>query len=220
MQASRQQILDHLRVAGEANVRDLAGHLGLTSTGVRQHLTVLAREGYIASRELRGKVGRPALAYSLTAPGEALYPKAYDRLARALLTAAHETLDSSAFAALLGRAARPLAAPHLDALEGLGPAERVEAACSVLRDWDLIADWERDGDGAFLLHERTCPYLEVARQDPATCVVDVAFITELTGMHAELTCCQMRGDDVCTYRMLPADRSPHEQQPSAAPAAH
>lgn len=208
MQATRQQILDHLRTAGEASVRDLAGRLGLTSTGVRQHLTVLEREGYVASRELRGRVGRPALSYSLTSLGEALYPKAYDRLAGALLTAARESLEPAAFAALLRRAAEPLAAPHRESLEGLEPQARVEAACAVLRDWDLVVDWEQDRDGAFLLHERTCPYLEVARRDPATCAVDVAFITELTGMHAELTCCQMRGDDVCTYRMHAAADSP------------
>lgn len=218
MQATRQQILDRLRADGESNVRELARYLGLTATGVRQHLTVLEREGYVATRELRGKVGRPALAYSLTGRGEGLYPKAYDRLASALLTAAREALAPAAFAAMLQRAAKPLAAPHREALAGLEPAERVEAACTVLREWNLVADWERDRDGAFLLHERTCPYLEVAREDRATCEIDVAFISELTGMHAELTCCQMRGDDVCTYRMLPTARSPFEQ-PIAPPSA-
>lgn len=214
MQATRQQILDRLRADGESSVRDLAHFLGLTATGVRQHLTVLEGDGYVASRELRGKVGRPALAYSLTRQGEALYPKAYDRLASALLTAARETLPPAAFAALLERAAEPLAAPHRDALITLDPAARVEAACGVLREWDLVVDWERDHDGAFLLHERTCPYLEVAREDPATCAIDVAFITQLTGMHAELTCCRMRGDEICTYRMHPTARSPFEPSPA------
>jgi predicted ArsR family transcriptional regulator len=205
MQATRQQILDFLRSEGEGSVRDLADHLGLTSTGVRQHLTVLEREGFVVSRELRGKVGRPALSYSLTSVGEALFPKSYDRLARALLAAARETLDADTFATMLRRAAAPLAAPHLESLEGLPPAERVAAACEVLRTWDLVADWERDANGDFLLHERTCPYLEVAREDRASCAIDVAFVEHLTGMHAELTCCQMRGDDDCTYRMRPAE---------------
>ena len=201
MQATRQQILDFLRSEGEGSVRDLAQHLALTSTGVRQHLTVLEREGFVTSRELRGKVGRPALAYSLTSVGEALFPKSYDRLARALLDAARETLDPATFAEVLRRTAAPLAAPHIESLAGLAPAERVAAACDVLRTWDLVADWEQDGNGNFLLHERTCPYLEVAREDRATCAIDVAFIEQLTGMHAELTCCQMRGDEGCTYRM-------------------
>ncbi len=203
MQATRQQILDFLRAEGEGSVRDLADHLGLTSTGVRQHLTVLEREGFVVSRELRGKVGRPALSYSLTNDGEALFPKSYDRLASALLVAARSTLDADTFATLLRRAAGPLAAPHLEQLTVLPPAERMDAACEVLRQSDLVVDWERDAQGNFLLHERTCPYLEVARDDPAACMIDVAFIEQLTGMHAELTCCQMHGGNDCTYRMRP-----------------
>jgi predicted ArsR family transcriptional regulator len=208
MQATRQQILDYLRSHGEGSIRDLSEFLGLTSTGVRQHLTVLEREGFVVSRELRGKVGRPALAYSLTITGESLFPKSYDRLANALLEATRETLDPALFNEVLRRAAIPLAAPYEERLGALTPEARVEAACEVLRQWDLVADWERDARGDFLLHERTCPYLEVARGDPATCAIDVAFIERLTGMRAELSCSQLHGSDVCTYRIHPADLAP------------
>lgn len=213
MQATRQQILDFLRDHGDASVRELGEHLDLTATGVRQHLTILQREGLVGSRELRGKVGRPALVYSLTESGEATYPKSYDQLASALLTAARDTLDDAAFGELLRRAAEPLARPHLARLEGLTAAERVEAACQVLRDQELIADWEEQ-DGAFLLHERTCPYLEVAQQHRAACDVDVAYIAQLTGMRVELECCRMHGDEGCTYRMVPGQPVPLASDPS------
>src|SRR3970040_2185925 len=41
MQATRQQILDYIRRHGQATVKELDVYLALTSTGVRQHLTVL-----------------------------------------------------------------------------------------------------------------------------------------------------------------------------------
>ena len=87
MQATRQQILDYLRRNGRATVKDLDVHLGLTSTGVRQHLTVLEREGFVEAHEERGRVGRPALVYRLTETGDALYPKKYDQLANKALKA-------------------------------------------------------------------------------------------------------------------------------------
>ena len=59
MQATRQEILDYLRRLGHATVRDLGAHLGLTATGIRQHLTVLERDGMIEAHEERGRVGRP-----------------------------------------------------------------------------------------------------------------------------------------------------------------
>ena len=62
----------------------------------------------------------------------------------------------------------------------------------------------RDG-AAFLLHERTCPYPEVARHKAAACVVDVAFVGALTRMDVRLSECQVRGDACCTYRLAPLD---------------
>ena len=41
IQATRQQILEYLQRHGRATVKDLGNLLGLTSTGIRQHLTVL-----------------------------------------------------------------------------------------------------------------------------------------------------------------------------------
>ena len=85
MQATRQEILDYLRRNRRATVKELDRHLGLTSTGVRQHLTVLEREGLVDAEEERSRVGRPALVYSLSDRGDALYPKRYEQLANVLL---------------------------------------------------------------------------------------------------------------------------------------
>jgi len=47
MQATRQEVLDYLRHHTQATVKALAEHLRLTPTAVRQHLTVLERDGLI-----------------------------------------------------------------------------------------------------------------------------------------------------------------------------
>ena len=80
----------------------------------------------------------------------------------------------------------------------------MEAACELLRDRGVVADWERNNDG-FLLHECTCPYPEIARHNAAACVIDVAYMRELTGMDARLVECRVRGDRDCTYRLQPVD---------------
>src|SRR5688500_12108027 len=85
MQATRQEILDYIRRHGEATVRSLAPVLNLTSTGIRQHLAVLERDGLVFVRETRGRIGRPALVYSLTPAGDALFPNRYDDLSNLLL---------------------------------------------------------------------------------------------------------------------------------------
>lgn len=203
MQATRQQILDHLRVEPDASVRDLVRLLGLTATGVRQHLTILEQEGLVESHEQRGRVGRPALRYALTVRGDATYPKRYEELANALLDEVREAFGSSGLQRVARGVAGRLAETHPGIRAEPEPEARVEAVAAVLRERGVIADWERDGGGAILLHERTCPYPEVARRHAVTCAMDVALVRDLSGMDAHLTECLVRGDGCCTYRLVP-----------------
>ena len=203
MQATRQEILDHLRLHGEATVRKLGEVLGLTATGVRQHLTILAQDGLITSREERGKVGRPSLAYSLTDKGEASYPMSYDLLTNALIDEVRSVYGSASFQQLIQGVALRMAEPDASRLSSATAEERVQAVCELMRDQGVVADWERDGD-VFLLHERTCPYPEVAHNAAAACVIDVAYVSELTGMDTRLVRCRERGDSGCTYRLRPS----------------
>jgi predicted ArsR family transcriptional regulator len=202
MQETRQQILDHLRVTPEATVRELGEVLDLTATGVRQHLTLLEQGGFVTSREVRGKVGRPALVYSLTTTGEESYSLNYDLLAGVLLEEVRSTYGATGFQRVIRGVAERMAAPHLQRFEGTTPQQRMEETCALLREQNVVADWEPDGD-AFLLHERTCPYPEVARQNSAMCVIDIAYTRALTGMDARLVECRVRGDGGCTYRLQP-----------------
>jgi predicted ArsR family transcriptional regulator len=45
----------------------------------------------------------------------------------------------------------------------------------------------------------------VAGHNSAVCVIDVAYVRELTGMDARLVKCRVRGDDCCTYRLRAVD---------------
>ena len=76
MQATRQEILDYLRRRGQATVRDLGAHLGLTATGIRQHLTVLERDGMIEAHEELGSAPREAVTRALRQFGD---PRALGR---------------------------------------------------------------------------------------------------------------------------------------------
>src|SRR5437773_11688363 len=87
IKSTRLRILEYLQRNGRATVKELGQLLGLTSTGIRQHLTVLERDGLVAVRQERRRVGRPNLVYSLTDEADRVFPKTYDVLASALLQA-------------------------------------------------------------------------------------------------------------------------------------
>lgn len=206
MQATRQQILDYLRLHRDASVKDLGRLLGLTATGVRQHLNILEQEGLVTSSEQRGKVGRPPLRYALTSLGDATFPKQYDALANALLDEVRASYGSRGLQHIVRGAANRLATADEGAETPFpGNADaRINGIVDLLRSRGVVADWERDGE-AYLVHERTCPYPEVARRNSVACAMDVAQVRELSGMDARLTACLVRGDSCCTYRLLPSN---------------
>ena len=200
MQATRQQILDYLRSHGRATVKDLDAFLGLTSTGVRQHLTVLEREGLVEAHEERGHVGRPALVYQLTETGDALYPKKYDQLANVLLEEMREVTGAQTFQTLLRRVAVRFADPYRPRVEGKPLPDRIIAATEIIRERGCEADALQDGDG-WLIRQFTCPFPKVAGENSCVCALDVEFVRQLVGTDARLTTSLLRGDRCCTFRV-------------------
>jgi len=204
MQATRQQILEHLRLHRTATVKELCALFGLTATGIRQHLLILEEEGLVEREEVRGRVGRPALRYSLTRRGEAMFPRGYDELANALIEEVRAQHGSAGLQQVLLGVARRLAGTIPSTVAERSPEQRVASAVAMFEERGVVADWERAGD-AFLLHERTCPYPEVARQSSVSCAMEVSLLRLVTGLDTRLVECVMRGDECCTYRLGPAE---------------
>ena len=204
MQATRQQILDYIRRQGRATVKDLGTLLHLTPTGVRQHLTVLEREGLVTAHEERGRVGRPALVYKLTSKGDALYPKSYDQLSNVLLEEVRALAGAEALQTLLRRVASSFAAPYMDRLEGRPLSERVQEATAIIQERGCLAEASQEGDD-WLIKQYTCPFPNVADKNSCVCSLDVEFVRQLVGADARLTTSLLRGDDACTFRLRPVE---------------
>ena len=201
MQATRQDILDYVRRHGEANVRDLARVLTLTTTGIRQHLTVLERDGLVKVRETRGRIGRPALVYSLTPAGDALFPHRYDELCNLLLEEVRAIAGSKGLQTVLMRLATRSAEPYLPRMAGHSLSERVDEAVAVMNERGCVSDSVQSSGGEFLIHQYTCPFPNVAREHRGVCALEVEFVSQLTGGDARLTSSLLRGDNCCTYRI-------------------
>ncbi len=202
MQATRQEILDYLRNSGRATVKELGEHLALTATGIRQHLTVLERDGLVQAQEERGHVGRPTLVYRLTEQGDSLYPKKYDELANALIEEARELLGPESLQRLLKNVAGRFARPYVSRLEAKSAAERLEETARIVGDRGNVVEASWSGDD-YLIRKHTCPFWNVAQRNSAVCALDVEFVRQLAGADARLSTSLLRGDDCCTLRVRP-----------------
>lgn len=202
MPGTREQILDYLHRERTATVKALVALLKLTPTGVRGHLALLEREGLVVVEEERGRVGRPARVFALSAKGEARYPKPYDTLANLLMEEVRSVAGADALQRILRRVSDRMAQVHQGRVEGKTLAERVEATAAIMREQGCIASWE-ECDGQYFLHECTCPYPAVARRNSAVCALEVDLVQRLTGADARLVSSLLRGDQACVYRIRP-----------------
>lgn len=202
MQTTRQHILDYLRRNARGTVKELGALLDLTSTGIRQHLTVLERDGLVEAHEERGRVGRPTLVYALTENADSLFPKAYDQLVSVLIEEMRATSGNEKLYQMLQRVAQRLAEPHLEAVDGKTLGERVRVAAMALEQQGCIAEVS-EADGEYLIDEYTCPFPKAAERDRSVCALHVEFVGVLTGADTRLTRSLMRGECACTYRIRP-----------------
>ncbi len=201
MQSTRQHILEYLQRQGRATVKELGKLLGLTSTGIRQHLTVLERDGLVDTREERGRVGRPTLVYSLTEKADALFPKTYDAQASILLAEIRSSQGNERLHEILHNVAERMAAPYVERLEGKPLPERVAVTAQIMEEQGcMISLREADGD-EYYIDEFTCPTPKVAQQDRSVCALHVDFVHLLTGGDTRLTQSLLRGERACTYRV-------------------
>jgi predicted ArsR family transcriptional regulator len=214
LQSTRQQILEYMQRNGRATVKELGGLLGLTSTGIRQHLTVLERDGLVDAHEERGRVGRPTLVYSLTDKADALFPKRYDMLAGVILEEIRAQDGNEKLHQVLHRVAGRLASPYSERVQGKPLAERVRETVRVMEEQGCMVD-VTEQDGEFLIDEYTCPFPKVAERDRAVCALHVEFVGLMSGGDTRLTRSLLRGQNACTYRIRPAGKASDEPIPVA-----
>ncbi len=208
MQSTRQQILEYLLRQGRATVKELGNLLGLTSTGIRQHLTVLERDGLVDSREERGRVGRPTLVYSLTEKADALFPKTYDALATVLLEEVRSSQGNQHLHELLHKVAVRMASPYSDRVQGKPLPDRVQETARIMEEQGCLVDVRQSEGDEYYIDEFTCPFPKVAQQDRAICALHVDFVGILAGGDARLTQSLLRGERACSYRIRGNASSP------------
>ena len=201
---SRRAIVTTLKERGSATIAQLAPHLGLTGEAVRQHLLQLREEGWVepvVDRDpARGRTGRPATEYRLTAAGEHLFPKHYDVLAMAMMDAIGEELGPDAAVRVLERVSNDRVAALAPSVAGRPLEEKLD----VLKGWyfedDPYMDFEAAGDD-YVLIERNCPFYNTAMHRPALCSVSVNALTRLLGVRVAREEKFQNGDGRCVFHV-------------------
>ena len=213
---TQRKLLRRLLLAPQgATVEELCSALGVTHNAVRQHLTALMSQGFVARGESLPSGGRPRACFVLLPAGRELFPRNYALMAdgmirhlyahagvqavQAMLTDMGATLGAAA-ATRIGVANDPDEAAHLlaEQLDALG----YEADVIQVGDHVEVEAWN-------------CVFHSLARAHPDVCKFDLAFMGAATGRGVQRTTCMLHGAPACRFRLGPPDKGARSTDPAA-----
>jgi len=198
--------MDHIKRSGGSTVDGLATALGLARMTVRQHLTVLERDGMVVSREERRRTGRPHFLFTLSDRGQELFPKRYDRLADLALQEV-AFLDAEDIAGLnpeqkkrllLSKMAERVYLQHQMRVQGKSLPERVATVTKILEEEGGLAEWRVEAQ-QYEIVDYNCVYRRVVNSHDDLCQWHLTLLSRLLGHDVECTQFQSRGAECCRF---------------------
>jgi len=197
---TRQEILGLLKRHGEMTVKALAEQMGITTMGVRQHLSSLEADGLLRCRLQRQKIGRPRQLFTLTEDAQELFPKGYSPLVLSILVEIEDLDGPEKVKELLRRRYKRLGEEYLKRMDGMGKDQRFSVLAE-FRDRDgYMCDSSIVDDGKREIVEHNCPISDVARKYPEICQFEKELFERVLGTGLVRVQHLTAGDRACSYR--------------------
>lgn len=191
-------LLDLLRRHAALSIADLAEHLGVTATAVRQRLNRLMAQGLVRRTVLREGRGRPRHEYELTGLGRKSAGANFADLAIVLWNELREVADPQVRQGLLQRIAAKLVELYADQVTGDTVEARLESVAALLSARRIPFEVEQRQQLP-VLKALSCPYPDLAEQDRAICAMERLLFSHLAGVSLKLDECRLDGQSCCTF---------------------
>jgi DeoR family transcriptional regulator, suf operon transcriptional repressor len=211
LQPTRRKIVLALKQHGGLTAAELAEMLGITSMGVRRHLTTLERDKLVRYELVQRGKGRPSYVYRLSAQAENLFPKNYAQLANELLGYLASDEGETTVIKLFERRAQRRIRNAEAQLAGKPLAERVAGLALLLSNEGYLAEFEQEDEGTFWLREHNCAVHDVANEFSAACQSELTFLQAiLPDAYVTREHHMMGGELMCAYRIESKPAADHE----------
>jgi len=192
-------LLQLLRTTGPAGVAEIAQHVDVTPTAVRQRLGRLLAQGFVEREPVRHGRGRPRHRYRLTQKGLRLTGSNFADLALVLWRSISSVEDFEVRRTILRRVVRTLVDSYGRQLEGHTVTERMRSLAELLQQRRVPFSVDQS-NGLPILTAHACPYPELADKDRTICALEKALFSELLGRNLSLALCRLDGGSLCQFQ--------------------
>jgi predicted ArsR family transcriptional regulator len=199
MSSTRREICLLIKRRGPMTVQELSHTLEITPMGVRQHLAILERDGYIQSNGIRRGQGRPSRLYGITAEGDKLFPRTYDQFAEAILDDLRAVGGDAKVDELLEHRRKRLLEQYRARMAGKEFREKVAVLAQVREEEGYLAEHTQIDRDRFVLIEHNCPIRAVAEAHPQVCRCEMTLFSDALGTDVVRTEHILSGAPHCRY---------------------
>lgn len=202
LHSNQKLILEYLLDHPEgATLDELAEHLELSKTAVKEHLIKIETQGLIQFEDSKGGVGRPRRRYLLSQEGNEIFPRQYSWLSNVLLEILAQDLGSEAVSKLMKKLAHKVASSMESRFEkAQSTADLLKEITAAMNELGYRASLKQsDIRKGAVLEATNCVYHNVAKEHPELCKFDIQFLEKASGLNVKLESCIARGGSVCRF---------------------
>jgi predicted ArsR family transcriptional regulator len=208
LSAAQRHVLVALKRRGEASADDLAEDLSISPSAVRQHLGALRSAGLVASRQERGRPGRPVDVYHGSPQGDALFARGSEDLSLELLGDLEEE-DPGLVPRVFERRRRRRVEQVREQLAGKTLAEKVTALAEILDAEGYMTEVDEVSGESIRITLHSCAIWAVASRFGEACDTELRFLEEvLPEARIERVAHKVDGGYACGYQLGPRPTTP------------
>ena len=199
MTATRREILALIKRNGPMTVQELSRRLAITPMGVRQHLAILQRDGYVQSNGTRRGQGRPSRLYGISAEGDKLFPRTYEQLAQTVLDDLRAVGGDASVDQVFEHRRKRLVEQYRARMAGREFRDKVALLAKARDEEGYLAEHAQLDRDRFILIEHNCPIRAVAEAHEQTCRCEIALFRDALGAEVVRTEHILSGAPHCRY---------------------
>jgi DeoR family suf operon transcriptional repressor len=217
LSSAQRQVLTAVKRRGEASADEVAEMLGITPSAVRQHLAILRTGGLVASRQERGRPGRPADLYHSTELGEHLFAAPTTGEFSVELLRHIEDEDPDLIPRLFQRRRRGRVERYREQLAGKTLGDTVASLAAILDAEGYMADVDRLAGDGYRLTLHSCAIWAVASHYGLACTTELEFLQEVIP-NSDITRVihKVAGAFICAYEIRAVNTPSGGSIPGAA----
>src|SRR5580700_7422319 len=201
---SDRQFLERLHQLGGGTVQEICADLGVTATAVRQRLLRLQASNMVARELVRAGRGRPHHVYRVTQAALCELGDNYAELAQILWRELRNIEEPSIRERLVSRVEDALVEQFGKVAARAPLSDRMSQLTSALRERGFQVEMDQSGPLP-ILRENSCPYYELASEDPAICELEQAVFRRVLGADVKLTQCCLDGHHCCEFQAVESE---------------